>query len=317
MDTSYLSVNESHVFVFPVMDFGVGGTFAAGTVSGAVNAGPQLKLPAQGNWWVWGLNATRVTTGSVGEMASGTNIGMNIYDSGLSQFWWTGGSLLANAMLPIQCVCGKAGEAGVFAEPKLVRGGSILTPYFAQYSGGTPAGSSQLYVTMLVTLASSAQGDLPVVPSLGGFVNQRKGESYKSLVQTPWSTNNLAAGSTVDYAIALNKETSMIINQIVTDFPMTDTSYKDPRVSDPNVLVNLYDTRTTWKWATPTGCPISLFFGSFAARPFAAPSYFYMEADQNLALEVTNNTGAALTSNMNVVLDGYLNENILGKRVRS
>lgn len=306
----FINVNESHIFTFPVVEFN-------GQASGTVFAAQPLKLPGFGKWWIWGVNATRVATGVAGELASGSNISMNLYDSALSQYWWTGGSAAADACLPIQLVAGKAGNGGFFSEPKLINGGTILTPYMKQLSGATPTGSSLLYITIIATLADSAIGSIPVVPSLGGVINESKGEHYKALVPTAFSTNALAVGSSRQFTLPLNKQTSMIIQQLQCDVPETDTTYADPRVSDPNILVNVFDTRTTWKWVSPQGCPVSLLFGPSASRPFAAPSFFYMEADQNLALEITNNTAAELTADYSWVFDGFLNQNVIGQRVQA
>ena len=306
---SYISVNESHAFVFPVLDFN-------GQASGTIFAGTPLKLPSEGDWWCWGVVATRVATGAVGELASGSMWNLNIWDPGLSQYWWTGGSLDANQVLPITSVAGKAGNPGFFTEPKLIKAGSTLVPYVSQTSGGTPSGSSQAYVCLIVTLASSSTGGLPIMPSLDSFVNQNKGAHYKALVKAGFAASSLAVGATRQFTLPLNKESAYIISQLNTDLKATDTTFMDPTISDQGVLVNMFDTRTTWKWATPQGIPFSLFLGYYAARPFAAPSYFYMEAGQNLALEVTNNSTATLTTDMNVIMDGYLQEGILGTRVK-
>jgi hypothetical protein len=306
----FINVNESHIFTFPVVDF-------KGQASGTKFASEALKLPGFGKWWVWGVNATRVTTGDRDEMASGVDVDLAIYDSALSQYWWSGGSAAADAVLPIQLVAGKGGKGGFFSEPKLIQGGTILTPYLRQRSGSTPAGPSQMYITLICTLADNALGTMPIVPSLGGVINERKGEHYKALVQTAFSTNNLAVGSSRQFTLPLNKQTSMVIQQLNTDLAFTDTDGFDPRVCDTNVLVNVFDTRTTWKWVSPQGCPVSLLFGPNAARPFAAPSFFYMEADQNLAIELTNNTTAAISDDINWVFDGFLNQNVIGQRLQA
>lgn len=307
---AFININETHLFTFPVIDFNA-------KASGTLFAAEPLKLPGFGKWWVFGVNATRVATGAAGEMASGSNISMNLYDSALSQYWWTGGSAAADASLPIQLVAGKAGNGGYFSEPKLINGGTILTPYVKQLSGSTPTGASQLYITLVAILADSSIGNVPVTPSLGGVINESKGEHYKALVPTAFSTNNLAVGSSRQFTLPLNKQTSMIIEQLCTDLAFTDTTYSDPRVSDPNILVNVFDTRTTWKWVSPTGCPVSLLFGPNAARPFPVPSFFYMEADQNLAIEITNNTPSALDADYSWVFDGFLNQHVIGQRVQA
>ena len=309
MDTSFLSVNESHLFVFPIIDFN-------GSVSGATFAGAPLKLPGFGKWWVWGVLATRVETNAVGEMANNTNWFLNIYDAGQSQFWWTGGQLNANVVMPIQHIAGKAGKPGLFTEPKLIDGGSTLIPYLQQTSGATPTGASQAYVALLVTLADSAAGGTPVVPSLGGVINAQKGEHYKALIKANFATNNLAVGASQQFVLPLNKQTSFIISQLLTDLAPTDTAGDDPRVIDENILVNIFDTRTTWLWASPQDIPVSLMLGVFASRPFVAPTFFYMAADQNLAIRFTNNTNAALVVDINTTVDGYIQDTIVGSRVQ-
>jgi hypothetical protein len=308
MSTKYLSVNESHLFAFPNIDF-------IGQASGARVAGPDLKLPSEGNWWIWGILATRLTTGAVGELASGTDLGLNIYDPALSQYWWTGGTANDSVLLPIQFVAGKAGRPAIFAEPKLVKGGSILKPYVDQKSGATPTGSSLLSIVLLATLADSSIGQMPMVPSLSKVTNEDKGMHYKARVPTDFATNNLAPGASRQFTLPLNKQTSFLLQQLQGDFPTNDSTLMDPRVSEPNILVNMMDTRSTWKWSTPQDVPASLFLSNYGALPFTAPSFFYMEADQNLAFMVTNNTPAALTTNYSFVADGFLNQNQIADRI--
>lgn len=321
MDTSFLSVNESHIFVWPQIDF-------IGQASGAQFVGPELKLPSQGDWWIWGMMATLVNGPGGSVSLPACPWGLNIWDPALGQFWWTGGALAAGSLLPINCVAGKAGEPAVFTEPKLVKGGSILVPYLAQYSALTPTKSSPAYIALVATLANSARGALPVVPSLGGVVNERKGLTYKSLITAPFSVQPLDSGGSAQFVIPLNKNSSMIISNITSDYGAdhasipfgaygpADQFLRDPRTIEQNILMNVFDTRTTWKWASPTGLPLSMMMGQYGARPFAAPSFFYMEADQNLVLQITNNSGATMNTDLNVVFDGFLNQNILGERIR-
>lgn len=309
METPYISVNESHLFVFPVIDFN-------GKADGEIFASEVLKLPSFGNWWVWGMGATRVSVGGRDEMPSGSPIDLNIFDTALSQFWWTGGSLASDALLPLRLVAGKAGNGGFFSEPKFVTGGTTLAPRIRQRSGATPTDTSLLYVCLYATLADNSKGQMPVVPSLGGYINEKKGEHYKALITADFAARNLPAGSTRQYVIPMNKATSFVIQQLTCDKTYTDTSLMDPLAMDQNILVNVFDTRTTWKWVSPSAVPISLLFGTYAARPFPAPTYFYMDSNQNLSIEITNNTGADLNADTRFVFDGYLNENILGQRVR-
>lgn len=305
-----MSVHESHWFVFPAVDF-------ANKVSGEVFAGLEYKLPEFGDWWVHAIVATRVLTNSSNELATGSNISMNIFDAGQGKNWWTGGNLDPTPVYPIQLIAGKGGNPGVFSEAKLVKGGSTLIPYCQQNSGGTPTGESLLYIAVFATLAQASTGNLPVLPSLGGAVSAKKGEHYKALVRTDFAANNLNPKSSKQFNLTLNRESAMIISALTTDAPLlADAQSLDPRYSEANVLINIFDTRTTWKFASPTPLPIALAFGPYAARPSVAPSFFYMAAEQNLAMEIVNNSVSVINTNYNFVLDGYLQEDVLGSRVR-
>lgn len=305
----FMSVHESHWFVFPEIDFN-------GKASGLTFAGPVLQLPSFGDWWVHAVVATRIATGAVGEMASGVNMGVNIFDAGQGKNWWTGGNAIANPVFPIQLVMGKGGNPGVLSEAKLVKGGSTLVPYINQTSGATPTGASKLVIALFVTLAEKATGNLPILPSLGGSVSAKKGESYKALINAPFATTNLAIAASAQFNLPMNRESPFIISSLTADQALTDTPNMDPRVSEHGVFVNIFDTRTTWKWASPAGIPSVLAFGAFAGRPSVAPSFFYMAPDQNLALEVVNNSTGVLATDVNYVFDGYLQEDVLGERVR-
>ena len=304
--TPFISVNETHVFQFPVINF-------KNQPSGVAFTSPVLKLPSFGDWWIWGVLATRVDLAAGGQLADGSNIGINIYDTALSQYWWTGGTLINNALIPIQLVAGKAGNPGLFNEAKLVKGGTNLAPFVNQTSGATPAGDSFLYVALIATLADSARGNVPVMPSLGAALAEKKGSHYKAVVSFD-PAPGVVPGVTAQRAIPLNKNTSFLMLNLTTSQPSNDASFMDPRFMEQHILVNCYDTRTSWKFVSPEATPISLMFGPRAARPFQAPSFFFMQEDQNLVVEINNLSVSPV--NPSFVFDGYLQENILAERVR-
>lgn len=304
-NVNYISVNETHLFQFPVIDFN-------GKAAGVPFTSDILKLPSFGDWWIWGVLATRCDSGASGQLASGSNIGINIFEAGMSKYWWTGGTLQNNALLPIQLVAGKAGNPALFSEAKFVKGGSNLAPYVANTDSATPTGSSLLYVALIATLADSAAGSVPVMPSLGAALAERKGSHYKAIVQFP--SSGVLAGKTFQQTIPLNKETAFIMCSLTSDLQVNSDTIGDPRDVEDHYLVNCFDTRTTWKFVSPQATPAALLFGDAGSRPFTAPSFFYMQEDQNFAVEFDNRSASTVVPSF--IFDGYLQENILAERVR-
>ncbi len=298
----FMAVNEAHMFVFPNVDFN-------GMAKGANFSSPLLKLPSFGNWWIWGVQATRMLTSASGEMPTGTGISINIFDSGKGEFWWTGGALNSMNVFPLQNVAGKAANPGIFSEPLFVKGGSSLVPLVQQTSGSTPTGQSLLQIALIATLADSSQGNIPVVPSMAGALARTKGKHYKAIVD--FTANAVAVGATLSQQVVLNKNSPFIMQAMTSNLAVTDNTHMNPLTIDDQVLVNVFDTRTTWKFASPSDINFNLLFGPFAARPYVPPSFHYMEADQNLNVQVTP---VAIASGGSVtpafVIDGYLEEEV-------
>lgn len=283
---------ETRLFIFPTFDFN-------GVASGTFNAGPgvPLTLPTDGEWVCWGVVATLLNGG----LASGTNIDYNIYDPVRSKYWYSGGASSDGVGMPVELTAGKCGNIHYFDIPQPLAPGARLVLYASQSSGSTPSSSSPFALALLCSLVPKGlkAKDLSL-ESFGEAVKNRQGNMYKVKAPFNFSTTNLADQRSLSKQIPLNKDSALLVTGITARY--TPNSDKDPRVSENNILVQLSDSRNISRWVQPDPAPLSMIAGNFGSRIWVPPTFFLVMPGMDLVMEVTNRTGAPLTTDLNFVL---------------
>jgi len=286
---------ETRLFGFPTFDFNgvLPETFNGG-------GGIPMTLPTDGSWVCWGTVASRLI-GPAGSLASGTNINVNIYDPADSRFWYSGGATNDGVGFPLELVSGKAGNLHYFDVPKILKPGHRLVLYASHGGAAAPTANSPLYVGLICSLLpKGVDAKMLTLESFSEAVKNRDGEMYKVRANFNFFTANLADQASRKVQVPLNKEQALLVTGITARFDLN--SDLDPRVTEPNILLQVSDSRNLSTWTQPDPAPLSAFSGNRGARIWTPATFFLVMPGMDLILEVTNRTGAALVADLPFVL---------------